>query len=84
MFLVFRRQNVGFLTTQIQAVYTNRLTPPSRFNRLITQQKPLSLFEGVTHSLLVAGINDDFDGKMGVISRKKANFLDVFFAKLIS
>jgi hypothetical protein len=55
-----------------------------RFNRLITQQKPLSLCEGVTHSLLVAGINDDFDGKMGVISAKKAYFLDVFFVKLIS
>jgi hypothetical protein len=32
----------------------------------------------------VAGINDDFNGKMGVISAKKAYFLDVFFVKLIS
>jgi len=84
MFLKFRKQNAGFLTTQTRTVSTNRLTPPNRFNRLITQQKPLSLCEGVTHSLLVVGINDDFDGKMGVISPKKAYFLDVFFAKLIS
>jgi hypothetical protein len=32
----------------------------------------------------VAGINDDFEGKMWVISAKKACFLDVFFAELIS
>jgi hypothetical protein len=84
MFLVFRRQNVGYLATQTQAVYTNRLTPPSRFNRLITQQKPLSLCEGDTHSVPVEGINDDFEGKMWVISAKKAYFLDIFFSKLIS
>jgi hypothetical protein len=37
-----------------------------------------------THSLLVEEINDDFEGKMWIISAKKACFLDVFFAKLIS